>query len=83
MAMSIIPKIDQRVVTIVPVGTRNELQHSLQRGLLATMLESLASWSEKRRGRKVLREMSDWQLRDIGLEPADAAKEVSKSFFWD
>lgn len=82
--MSILPKIDQSIVTIVPVNNQDKLEGIIrQRTLLARILERLSSWSEKRQGRKVLREMSDWQLRDIGLEPADAAKEVSKSFFWD
>jgi uncharacterized protein YjiS (DUF1127 family) len=82
--MSIIPKIDQSIVSIVPVNKQGKLEGIIrQRTLLASILETLTSWSEKRQGRKVLREMSDWQLRDIGLEPADAAKEVSKSFFWD
>ena len=81
--MSILPKIDQSIVVIVPVSKREALQPSLQRGLLARILGRLSSWSEKREGRRVLREMSDGQLRDIGLEPGDAAKEVSKSFFWD
>jgi uncharacterized protein YjiS (DUF1127 family) len=82
--MSILPKIDQSIATIVPVNKQDKLEDIIRRRtLLARLLERLSSWSEKREGRRVLRAMSDWQLRDIGLEPADAAKEVSKSFFWD
>jgi len=37
---------------------------------------------EKRRSRRVLRDMSDHQLKDIGLSRADAAKEAARPF-WD
>ncbi len=37
---------------------------------------------EKRRSRRLLAEMSDYQLKDIGLCRADAVKESARSF-WD
>jgi uncharacterized protein YjiS (DUF1127 family) len=40
-------------------------------------------WLEKREGRRVLRDLTDDQLLDIGLSRRQAVKEVNKSFFWD
>ena len=40
-------------------------------------------WREKREGRRVLRDLTDDQLLDIGLTRRQAVKEVNKSFFWD
>ncbi|WP_455873213.1 DUF1127 domain-containing protein [Rhizobium yanglingense] len=83
MTMSINQKIDQRIVSIVSVGERYKLQPRPTQGLLARIQGRLSCWSMKREGRRALREMADWQLRDVGLSPADAAKEISKSRFWD
>jgi uncharacterized protein YjiS (DUF1127 family) len=83
MTMSINQKIDEHIVSIVAVGERCKLKPSPTEGLLAKIQDRLSCWSMKRQGRRALREMADWQLRDIGLSPADAAKEISKSRFWD
>lgn len=83
MTMSINQKIDQHIVSIVTVDERRKLQHRPTQGLLASIQDRLSCWNMKRKGRRALREMADWQLRDIGLSPADAAKEISKSRFWD
>ncbi|SCW58239.1 Uncharacterized conserved protein YjiS, DUF1127 family [Rhizobium mongolense subsp. loessense] len=83
MTMSINQKIDQHIVSIVPIGERYKMQPGPTQGPLAKIKDVLSCWSVKRAGRRALREMADWQLRDIGLSPADAAKEVSKSRFWD
>ncbi|MBB3391880.1 uncharacterized protein YjiS (DUF1127 family) [Rhizobium sp. BK275] len=40
-------------------------------------------WQQKREGRLALRGLTADQLKDIGLSRSDAAREVSKSFFWD
>lgn len=40
-------------------------------------------WLEKRESRWVLRDLTDDQLRDIGLTRLEAATEAKKSFFWD
>ncbi|ENN89170.1 hypothetical protein RHSP_62327 [Rhizobium freirei PRF 81] len=40
-------------------------------------------WMEKRESRWVLRELTDEQLRDIGLTRREANAEAKKSFFWD
>jgi uncharacterized protein YjiS (DUF1127 family) len=37
---------------------------------------------EKRESRWTLRDLTDDQLRDIGLTHSEAKTEVSKSFFW-
>ncbi len=40
-------------------------------------------WCQKRSTRRVLRDLTDAELLDIGVSRADAGKEVAKSFFWD
>ncbi|NKJ05783.1 MULTISPECIES: DUF1127 domain-containing protein [Rhizobium] len=44
---------------------------------------SFLLWMQKRESRCVLRELTDDQLRDVGLTRSEARTEVSKSFFWD
>nr|WP_184704143.1 DUF1127 domain-containing protein [Rhizobium lusitanum] len=44
---------------------------------------TLLLWMQKREGRWVLRELTDDQLRDIGLTRREANTEANKSFFWD
>lgn len=44
---------------------------------------SILIWHEKRASRRVLRDLTDSELQDIGISRADADKEVAKSFFWD
>ncbi|APO74968.1 hypothetical protein AM571_CH02159 [Rhizobium etli 8C-3] len=81
--MSINQKVDQHIVSIVAVGERCILEPASAQGLFSRILEMLSCWSVKRQGRRALREMADWQLRDIGLSRADAAEEIKKSRFWD
>jgi uncharacterized protein YjiS (DUF1127 family) len=81
--MSIHQRIDQGIVPIVPVDQRLTVQHTPPLRPIARFVDMLSVWSEKRQGRRALREMQDWQLRDIGLSPADVAREISKSRFWD
>jgi uncharacterized protein YjiS (DUF1127 family) len=52
-------------------------------GLLRRIRYAIAIWSEKRRGRAILRTLTDDQLWDIGLTRREAEGEASKSFFWD
>lgn len=47
------------------------------------LLSSLALWQQKRETRSTLRDLTDDQLRDIGLTRSEAMTEVGKSFFWD
>ena len=41
------------------------------------------AWYVKRRTRYGLLEMTDDQLRDIGISRDDARREIGKSFYWD
>lgn len=49
---------------------------------LALRLASLvALWAHRAGTRRALREMEDWQLRDIGLSAAEAQREARKPFW--
>ncbi|EYR79091.1 MULTISPECIES: DUF1127 domain-containing protein [unclassified Shinella] len=41
------------------------------------------AWSITRRTRHALVEMTDEQLRDIGVSRAEATREIRKSIYWD
>ena len=45
------------------------------------LIDWLAAALERRRQRRVLGEMSDYQLHDIGLSRADVARETAKPFW--
>ena len=45
------------------------------------MAYTLVIWSERRRTRKVLQSMDDYQLTDIGLTKGQALGEYSKPFW--
>ena len=87
--MSINPKFDARNVSIVSVclhGDNRRGDDTTRRntdGLVAACYRALVHWQMKRQSRRALREMTGDQLRDIGLSPDEAAREVSKSYFWD
>jgi uncharacterized protein YjiS (DUF1127 family) len=49
----------------------------------ASMIAWIVTRSEKRRSRSVLRDLTDDQLRDVGLTRSDVRREAAKSFFWD
>ncbi|AJC78802.1 MULTISPECIES: DUF1127 domain-containing protein [Rhizobium] len=63
---------------------RNALRSKLRRtvrwgrGLSA----AVEHWLTKRRSRRRLSELTDEDLRDIGLTRAQATAETSKSWFW-
>lgn len=44
---------------------------------------AFALWLQKRESRWTLRDLTDDQLRDIGLTRSEARTEVNKSFFWN
>ncbi|WP_064711304.1 DUF1127 domain-containing protein [Rhizobium bangladeshense] len=46
------------------------------------LLAAIEGRLEKRRSRRRLSELSDDELRDIGLTPAQVKAETSKSWFW-
>ncbi|WP_298836028.1 DUF1127 domain-containing protein [uncultured Roseobacter sp.] len=41
----------------------------------------LSKWATRRRTRKALKQLSTWQLADVGLTPAEADTEASKVFW--
>lgn len=51
--------------------------------LFSRMVAAVRSWHAKRRGRAVLRELTDFELDDIGVTPFEACREVRKSRFFD
>lgn len=53
------------------------------RSVISRLFVALRAWSVKRRSRSALRDLTEDQLRDIGLTPNDVGREVAKSFFWD
>ena len=46
------------------------------------LIESIETRCRKRRGRAALSELSDDELKDIGVSRADAMTEAAKSAFW-
>ena len=44
---------------------------------------AVRAWYIKRQTRYHLLELTDEQLRDIGVSRGEARREVSKSFYWD
>ena len=47
----------------------------------SSIAQMLALWSFRYHSRLALREMDDWQLKDIGLMPQDARTEMRKPFW--
>jgi len=84
--MSIMPQRMGEIVPIAPVGHPPTIapRVTMTGGMwLKRLWNGLAEWYEKREGRRALRELTADQLKDIGMSRSDAAREVSKSFFWD
>jgi uncharacterized protein YjiS (DUF1127 family) len=52
------------------------------RAIVLRALRAVLHWSDKRRSRQVLSELTDQRLRDIGLTRSEARVEVNKSWFW-
>ncbi|MBX4971707.1 DUF1127 domain-containing protein [Rhizobium binae] len=59
---------------------RLKLRETARRG--RRLLAAIGYRVEKRRSRRRLSELTDAELRDIGLTRAQAAAETSKSWFW-
>ena len=53
-----------------------------RRRILRRALARFLVYLEKRETRWDLRDLTDDQLRDIGMTPAEARAEVNKSWFW-
>jgi uncharacterized protein YjiS (DUF1127 family) len=84
--MSVVPPIKSDIVSIVSIDSPHEIVLPRQ-APATTQLGRLRAifllWQQKREGRLALRGLTADQLKDIGLSQSDAAREVSKSFFWD
>ena len=53
------------------------------RGMLYRSWLIYRAWFINRRTRRSLLELTEDQLRDIGISRSDAQREVAKSFYWD
>lgn len=56
---------------------------SRARSLLQFAWHRLSSWHQKRETRRVLRDLTDDELLDIGVTRAEAREEAGESLFWD
>ncbi|WP_411035814.1 DUF1127 domain-containing protein [Shinella sp. BYT-45] len=66
------------IFTEARTGNRSSTFLVLYRGWRA-----YRAWRIKRRTRHALLEMTDSQLRDIGVSRGEARREFAKSFYWD
>jgi uncharacterized protein YjiS (DUF1127 family) len=64
-------------------GAKPRLSRRDAQRMLGRLWEMVQQWQRKRASRRVLRDLTDDELLDIGVSRADAGREVSKSFFWD
>lgn len=84
--MSAAPQIKGQIVSIVSIDSPHEIvlpEYAPATTRLGRLWVAILIWHQKREGRRALRYMTADQLKDIGLSQSDAAREVSKSFFWD
>jgi uncharacterized protein YjiS (DUF1127 family) len=75
-----------QIVSIVSIDSLHEIVLPRQAPAttrLGRLWAVFVLWQQKREGRLALRGLTADQLKDIGLSRSDAAREVSKSFFWD
>jgi len=84
--MSVVPQMKSDIVSVVSIDSPHKIalpEHKPAKTLLGRLLVAILIWHQKREGRRALRHMTTDQLKDIGLSQSEAAREVSKSFFWD
>ncbi|MEK1899691.1 DUF1127 domain-containing protein [Rhizobium sp. 768_B6_N1_8] len=84
--MSVVPQMKNQIVSIVSIDSPHEIVLPRQAPAttrLGRLWAVFVLWQQKREGRLALRGLTADQLKDIGLSRSDAAREVSKSFFWD
>ncbi|NNU65951.1 DUF1127 domain-containing protein [Rhizobium sp. WYCCWR 11152] len=85
--MSALPEIKMPIVPIVSYEDRRQIILPAAPAEATTRLEriwaAILLWHQKREGRRALRGLTATELKDIGVSQSDAAREVSKSFFWD
>ncbi|ACE91347.1 MULTISPECIES: DUF1127 domain-containing protein [Rhizobium] len=84
--MSALPEIKMPIVPIVSYEDRRQIivpDVPAEATRLRRIWAAFLLWYQKREGRRALRGLTASELKDIGLSQSDAAREVSKSFFWD
>ncbi|KZS52096.1 DUF1127 domain-containing protein [Rhizobium anhuiense] len=85
--MSALPEIKMPIVSIVSYEDRRQIilpdvpADATTR--LGRIWAAILLWHQKREGRRALRNLTASELKDIGVSHSDAAREVSKSVFWD
>ncbi len=72
-------------IDTIEVCDKSGERRSAQRLVLPSwrLPERLALWLRARETRRTLRDLTDDELRDIGLTRREAMIEVRRSFFWD
>ncbi len=84
--MSVVPQGKCDIVSIVSIDSPHAIvlpRQAPAKTWLGRLWAACCLWQQKREGRRALRGLTADQLKDIGLSRSDAAREVSKSFFWD
>ncbi|ABC91063.1 MULTISPECIES: DUF1127 domain-containing protein [Rhizobium] len=84
--MSALPEINTPIVPIVSYEDRRVILPSPPAEAtthLGRIWAAIRLWHQKREGRRALRELTAAGLKDIGVSQSEAAREISKSFFWD
>lgn len=67
----------------VEIHTKPRMIRFSAAAIAADIIGRIADRAEKRRSRATLRDLTDDQLRDVGLTRNDVRREIAKSFFWD
>jgi uncharacterized protein YjiS (DUF1127 family) len=62
------------------LGLAHRLAHAAGAAIVA-LADRLLAWQSRARERRMLAEMDDRQLRDLGIRRADAVEEASKPFW--
>ncbi|MDO3433747.1 DUF1127 domain-containing protein [Rhizobium sp. CBN3] len=84
--MSALPEINTPIVPIVSYEDRRVILPSPPIEAttpLGRIWAAIRLWHQKREGRRALSELTAAGLKDIGVSQSEAAREISKSFFWD
>jgi uncharacterized protein YjiS (DUF1127 family) len=84
--MSALPAIKMPIVPIVSYEDRRQIlpvAPAEETTRLGRIWAAILLWHQKREGRRALRGLTATELKDIGVSQSDAAREVSKSLFWD
>jgi uncharacterized protein YjiS (DUF1127 family) len=69
------------MTTIVIRSTIERRQNKQRSGLIARVLEVLATWHDRSVQRRTLGGLSDYQLHDMGLSRSQVFYEIEKPFW--